>query len=73
MAQCSTRSVAIVNEPQANEAVRKILSTANSDRRFTIPLVNELVTVYDLLDRGDRVRRVVMLMADHTASPSVLE
>lgn len=33
---------------------------------FTIPVGHELVAVYDLFDRDDRVR-VVVLTADHTA------
>jgi len=42
------------------------LNRAKQRNSITIPVVNDLVAAYDLFDRDDRVR-VVVLTADHTA------
>ena len=48
-------------------ATSRKLKILNSRRNsVTNPLVHELVAAYELLDRDDRVR-VVVLTADHTA------
>ena len=61
-------------QTQPSEAVHTTLLTVDcrltlpNFRRnsITIPVVRDLVAAYDLLDRDDRVR-VVVLTADHTA------
>ena len=64
-------------QTQPSEAVRTTVTTLLTvDCRLTlpkfrrnsitIPVVRDLVAAYDLLDRDDRVR-VVVLTADHTA------
>lgn len=63
------------SQTQSSETVRTtphhttILPTYRLKLRLnsiTIPVVNDLVAAYDLFDRDDRIR-VVVLTADHTA------
>lgn len=61
-------------QTQPSEAVRTTLPATNCKLKLlnfrrnsvTMPLVHELVAAYELLDRDDRVR-VIVLTADHTA------